>query len=62
MGEISIKRAYEAPSASDGRRVLVDRLWPRGVSRAEARLDDWLFAERRDERRVANPVEHPARA
>jgi len=44
MGEISIKRAYEPPSASDGRRVLVDRLWPRGVSKAEARLDDWLKA------------------
>ena len=42
MGKISIKRAYEPPAASDGRRVLVDRLWPRGVSKAEARLDDWM--------------------
>jgi uncharacterized protein YeaO (DUF488 family) len=42
MGEISIKRAYEPPSDSDGRRVLVDRLWPRGISKAEARLDDWM--------------------
>ena len=41
MGEISIKRAYEPPSASDGRRVLVDRLWPRGLSKARAALDDW---------------------
>jgi uncharacterized protein YeaO (DUF488 family) len=39
---ISIKRAYEPPAASDGRRVLVDRLWPRGVSKAEAKLDAWM--------------------
>ena len=44
MADISIKRAYEPPAASDGRRVLVDRLWPRGVSKAEARLDDWMKA------------------
>lgn len=40
--DIRIKRIYEAPSQSDGRRVLVDRLWPRGVSKEEARLDEWL--------------------
>lgn len=37
-----VKRVQEAPAASDGRRVLVDRLWPRGVSKAAARLDQWL--------------------
>jgi DNA-3-methyladenine glycosylase len=37
-----IKRVYDAPSADDGFRVLVDRLWPRGVSKAKARLDLWL--------------------
>ncbi|HEY1751741.1 MAG TPA: DUF488 family protein [Caulobacteraceae bacterium] len=42
MAKVSIKRAYEAPAAGDGRRVLVDRLWPRGVGKAEAKLDDWL--------------------
>ena len=36
-----LKRAYEPPAASDGYRVLIDRLWPRGVSREEARLDEW---------------------
>ncbi|MFN8028273.1 MAG: DUF488 family protein [Acidimicrobiia bacterium] len=36
-----IRRAYEPPTRHDGRRVLVDRLWPRGVSKAAARLDDW---------------------
>lgn len=36
-----LKRAYEPASASDGYRVLIDRLWPRGVSRANARLDEW---------------------
>ena len=39
---IRIKRVYEAASTEDGRRVLVDRLWPRGLSKAEARLDEWL--------------------
>jgi len=37
-----LKRVYEAPSADDGARVLVDRLWPRGVSKAKAALDLWL--------------------
>lgn len=38
---IRIKRAYEEPSADDGYRVLVDRLWPRGVRKADAALDEW---------------------
>jgi uncharacterized protein YeaO (DUF488 family) len=38
---ILTKRAYEPASASDGYRVLIDRLWPRGVSKAKARLDAW---------------------
>ncbi|HEX8037093.1 MAG TPA: DUF488 family protein [Ktedonobacterales bacterium] len=37
-----LKRAYEAVDASDGMRVLVDRLWPRGLSKAEAHVDMWL--------------------
>lgn len=39
---IHLKRAYEAPSAEDGRRVLVDRLWPRGLSKDKAAIDLWL--------------------
>lgn len=39
---IAIKRAYDPPSPDDGYRVLVDRLWPRGISKEEARLDEWL--------------------
>jgi len=39
--DVRLKRAYEAASADDGYRVLVDRLWPRGVSRKEAQLDQW---------------------
>lgn len=39
---IELKRVYEAPSTSDGYRILVDRIWPRGLSKADARLDDWL--------------------
>jgi uncharacterized protein YeaO (DUF488 family) len=38
---ISTKRAYEPAERSDGYRVLIDRLWPRGVSKARARLDAW---------------------
>jgi len=39
---IQIKRAYEAARAQDGYRVLVERLWPRGVRKADLRLDTWL--------------------
>jgi uncharacterized protein YeaO (DUF488 family) len=39
---IALKRAYAPPAAGDGYRVLVDRLWPRGVKRGTARLDEWL--------------------
>ncbi|MGH2981473.1 MAG: DUF488 domain-containing protein [Solirubrobacterales bacterium] len=39
--KVCLKRAYEPPAPSDGYRVLIDRLWPRGVSRDEARLDEW---------------------
>ncbi|HOB38608.1 MAG TPA: DUF488 domain-containing protein [Methanomassiliicoccaceae archaeon] len=38
---IKIKRVYEAPSPDDGTRVLVERLWPRGVSKEEAKVDHW---------------------
>ena len=38
---IRTKRIYEEPSADDGLRVLVDRLWPRGISKEEARIDRW---------------------
>jgi uncharacterized protein YeaO (DUF488 family) len=39
---IKIKRIYESPSAGDGFRVLVDRLWPRGLSREKAKVNLWL--------------------
>lgn len=39
--DIRLKRAYEPPTPSDGYRVLIDRLWPRGVRREGARLDEW---------------------
>jgi uncharacterized protein YeaO (DUF488 family) len=39
---IKIKRIYESPSAGDGFRVLVDRLWPRGLSKEKAKVDLWL--------------------
>lgn len=41
MPVFAIKRIHEAPEPTDGRRVLVDRLWPRGVSKDRATLDDW---------------------
>lgn len=39
---IRVKRVYEAPVKEDGRRVLVDRLWPRGQRKETARVDEWL--------------------
>jgi uncharacterized protein YeaO (DUF488 family) len=39
---VAIKRAYETPAPNDGTRVLVDRLWPRGLSKERARVDLWL--------------------
>lgn len=39
---LSIKRVYEPPAASDGRRVLVERLWPRGLTKQRAAVDLWL--------------------
>lgn len=39
---IRIKRIYDKPAKDDGIRVLVDRLWPRGVSKEDAQLDEWL--------------------
>lgn len=38
---VRMKRAYDRPERSDGYRVLIDRIWPRGVTKAEARLDEW---------------------
>lgn len=38
---IRTKRAYEPASPGDGRRILIDRLWPRGVTKAEAEIDEW---------------------
>ncbi|HNQ56452.1 MAG: DUF488 domain-containing protein [Candidatus Desulfobacillus denitrificans] len=40
--DIKLKRAYETPAKSDGMRILVDRLWPRGLSKARAAIDHWL--------------------
>ena len=40
--KVSVKRVYEAPAASDGVRVLVDRLWPRGLTKEQAALKHWL--------------------
>ena len=39
---LKIKRIYDAPESSDGYRLLVDRLWPRGLSREKASVDEWL--------------------
>ena len=39
---VRLRRAYERPTPADGCRVLVDRFWPRGLRRDEARIDEWL--------------------
>ncbi|HEX5087838.1 MAG TPA: DUF488 family protein [Nocardioides sp.] len=41
MREVQVRRIYDDPSDDDGIRVLVDRRWPRGVSKARAELDEW---------------------
>jgi uncharacterized protein YeaO (DUF488 family) len=42
MTSLVLKRVYEPPGADDGTRILVDRLWPRGIARDKARIDLWL--------------------
>jgi uncharacterized protein YeaO (DUF488 family) len=42
MTKLALKRVYEPPAASDGTRILVDRLWPRGLSKERAHVDLWL--------------------
>lgn len=39
---IQLKRAYEPATAADGKRVLVDKLWPRGIKKENAQIDEWL--------------------
>lgn len=39
---VKLKRAYDEVATNDGKRILVDRLWPRGVSKEDAALDEWL--------------------
>jgi len=39
--DLAVKRAYEPPSPEDGTRVLVDRLWPRGLAKERAKVDWW---------------------
>jgi uncharacterized protein YeaO (DUF488 family) len=39
--DVQVRRVYEPPDPDDGQRVLVDRLWPRGLGKERARLDDW---------------------
>ena len=42
MPEVRLKRVYEPPARQDGMRVLVDRIWPRGLAKADAHVDLWL--------------------
>jgi uncharacterized protein YeaO (DUF488 family) len=39
---IKLKRAYEPPGSDDGTRILIDRLWPRGVKKVDAAIDEWM--------------------
>ena len=41
-GNVKLKRAYEPPASDDGTRVLIDRLWPRGISKERAAIDQWM--------------------
>lgn len=40
--KLQVKRVYEKPAAKDGTRILVDRIWPRGLTKEKARVDLWL--------------------
>ncbi|MDN6132545.1 MAG: DUF488 family protein [Brevibacterium sp.] len=40
--QVQVRRIYDDPVNSDGTRILVDRIWPRGISKDKAKLDDWL--------------------
>ena len=42
MPNLRVKRVYAPPAAEDGRRILVDRLWPRGLSKEAAQIDEWV--------------------
>jgi uncharacterized protein YeaO (DUF488 family) len=42
--DVRVRRVYDPPSPADGQRVLVDRLWPRGLSKSAAALDEWVKA------------------
>lgn len=44
MSDIRLKRAYDDPADNDGQRILVDAMWPRGVAKADAEIDEWLKA------------------
>jgi uncharacterized protein YeaO (DUF488 family) len=39
--KVRVRRVYDAPARGDGNRVLVDRIWPRGLTKEKANLDDW---------------------
>lgn len=39
---VKLKRAYDPPAVDDGKRILIDRLWPRGVKKADAAIDEWM--------------------
>jgi uncharacterized protein YeaO (DUF488 family) len=39
---VKLKRAYETPASDDGTRILIDRLWPRGLKKADAAIDQWM--------------------
>ena len=57
MKEIQVKRVYDPPEAGDGQRVLVDRLWPRGLSKEKAGIHLWV----RDQENsvIQEPISNP---
>ena len=59
--QLRIKRVYKPPDDRDGVRVLVDRLWPRGLSREKARIDLWLKEGNCAERRAPPPLSRRSR-
>jgi antitoxin (DNA-binding transcriptional repressor) of toxin-antitoxin stability system len=64
-GKLQVKRAYEPPAPEDGVRILVDRLWPRGLSKQKAAVDRWMKGHRAERRLTqmvpSRPQDHLSR-
>jgi hypothetical protein len=59
--DVRVRRVYEQASPDDGQRFLVDRLWPRGLAKSAAHLDEWVLRQHRRRRPAHDVPELPRR-